>query len=275
MKIVFWSPVHGQTGTTSNILVTSLITGMLFRKSSVLTQTHFNYNNLEAPLVGCNSKNTASAEYFRDVGLDALVRSFKAAKLDKEVLDNCCITLPNTKVSLLPGTSKSNRDSFEYEMSFVLLNLLQAVEELKDIVFIDVCSGDNPLSMQVIADSDLTVVNLSQNMNVVETFLTAYKDKLKSKLFYLFGSYDDKSKYNINNIRRRFRKYITSANSGVIPYNTGYRDAQCDGKVTDFIMDNMACEKGDENEFFIQNAKKSTEKLLKYCGIRFDNEERM
>ena len=275
MKIAYWSPVHGQAGTTSNILATALITGMVCKKRCLLTQTHFNFNNLEAPLVGSNSKNVASSEYFRDVGLDALVRCFKAAKISSEVLENCCISLPNTNVSLLPGTSKNNKDSFEYEMDAVFLNLLRTMEEIISIVFVDICSGNNPLSFKIMDDSDLVVVNLSQNMGIVDAYFTYYKERIQSKVFYLFGNYDRNSKYNINNIRRRYCMAITPMNSGVIPYNTAYLDAQCDGKVNEFIRENMGCDKKDQNRFFIQNVLKATEKILKLTGVNIDKEERI
>ena len=143
MKIAYWSPVHGQAGTTSNILVTALIAEIVYRKKSLLTQTHFNFNNLEAPLVGSNSKNTASSDYFRDVGLDALVRSFKASKLNKEILENCCIFPSEYECQPSPGTSKSNK-SFDYEMETVLLNLIRTIEEIVGMVFVDISAGSNP-----------------------------------------------------------------------------------------------------------------------------------
>jgi len=272
MKIVYWSPVHGQAGTTSNILATALITGMVYKKRCLLTQTHFNFNNLEAPLVGSNSKNAASFEYFRDVGIDALVRSFKAAKLNKEVLENCCISLPNTNVSLLPGTSKNNKDSFEYEMDAVFLNLMRTIEDIMGVVFVDVSSGNNPLSFKIMNDSDLVVINLSQNMGMTDAFFTYYIELIHSKVFYLFGNYDGNSKYNINNIRRRYWKSITPMNSGVIPYNTAYLDAQCDGRVNEFIRENMGCGKNDQNQYFIKKVRKATEKIVKLAGININNE---
>lgn len=274
MKIAFWSPVHGQAGTTSNILATAMIAGMVYRNKCILAQTHFNFNNLEAPLVGSNSKNEASSDYFRDVGLDALVRSFKAAKLNNEVLENCCISLPNTNVSLLPGTAKSNKESYEYEMDIVLLNLLRTIEEFSGIVFVDLSSGRHPLSLKIMADSDLIVVNLSQNMGIVDAYFTHYKELIQGKVFYLFGNYDGNSKYNINNIRRRYRKDITSTNSGVIPYNTSYLDAQCDGKVNVFLKNNLECSKNDENHFFMRKATKATEKIMKLAGVTSGIKER-
>lgn len=276
MKVLFWSPIHGQAGTTSNIIAASLIAGMEFRKKVVLTQTHFNYNNLEAPIVGSNSSNKDSKNYFMDVGLDALVRCFKAAKLTKETLENCCISLSNTNMLLLPGTTKINRETFDYEMENVMGNLIRSIDEVAGNVFVDISSGENQLSQKLIADSDITVINLSQNMGIADIYFKHYKDQMpKGKLFYLFGNYDNKSKYNINNIRRIYHKDITIKNSGVIPYNTAYLDAQCDGKVVDFIRNNLHCSKDDENYYFIHKAVSATEKIFKLAGVNIDTIERM
>lgn len=273
MKIAFWSPIHGQAGTTSNILITALMTGLVFRKRTLLTQTHFNFNNLEAPLVDYNPKNNASADYYLDVGLDSLIRSFKAARLDKASLENCCIAFPDTNVTLLPGTTKSNKDSFEAEMGAVIINLLRSIEELYSVVFIDVSPGDNPLSLKIIEDSELVVVNLSQNIAITQIYFNLYGDRLKSRAFYLFGDYDRNSKYNLGNLRRRFSKDITVLNSGVIPYNTAFHDSQCDTRTIDFLQKNLNCSKDDENYYFIMKSLKAVTKLLKCAGMDIRSEE--
>lgn len=282
MKVVYWSPIHGQAGTTSNMLANALITGIQYKKKCLLMHTHFKLNNLEAPLVGCNTKNADSSGFFLDVGLDSLVRSFKAARLGEEDLNNCCISIPNTSISLLPGTCKNNEASFAYEMDMVIINLLRTIEELVDIVFIDVCSGEHPLSRKIMEDSDVIVVNLSQNIGLLEDFLSREQNQLlpldnqkrkHQKLFFLIGNYDDNSKYNINNIRRRHRKVMKHNNSGTIPYNTAFHDALCDGTVVDFFKENLRCGKEDENRYFITEAKQAATKICKLAGLEIDIEE--
>ncbi|NLK27903.1 MAG: hypothetical protein GX306_06125 [Clostridiales bacterium] len=264
MKIVFWSPVHGQAGTTSNLLTISILMGLLYEKKCLLTHTHFTLNNLEAPLVGSNSKDVETSSFFQDVGLDALIRNFKAAKLKQEDIENCCISFPDIHLCLLPGTSKRNRISFEYEMDLLVLSLLKNMEESMDIVFVDLCSGHNSLSSKIISEADLTVINLSQNIELMDTYFSSFEKVLPGNKFYLIGNYDSKSKYNLNNLQRRYRKYIKTNNSGVIPYNTAFLDALNDGRIIDFVKDNLRCEKGDENLCYIFEAKKATEKIYRF-----------
>lgn len=266
MKIIFWSPMHGQAGTTSNILAAALLTGINFRKKAVLTQTQFQFNNLEAPIVGANPYHEESKDYFREVGLDTLIRCFKAAKLDLETIANCCIAIENSNILLLPGTTKTIRESFEYEMEMVISNLLQEMEALCGIVFLDICSGGNSLSKKLLEEADLIVVNLNQNVGTIDLFFNQYENIMQKKVFYLFGRYDCNSKYNLNNLRRKYHKYLHVKNTGVIPYDSGFMDAQADGKVVEFIRSNLNDTKKDHHNYFMKKAKKATEKILKLAG---------
>lgn len=274
LKIVFWSPIHGQSGTTSNTLVTAFVAGMDYKKKILLTHTHFKYNNLEAPLVGSNSDNIASKDYFCDVGIDMLSRYFKAAQIDYETLENCCISLTNTNVLLLPGTTKTNKESFDYEMDTIYRNLFRKLETLYGIVFIDVCSGENWLSQKLMEEADLIIINLCQNHSVIDLYLRCFNDKNHEKLFYLFGNYDSNSKYNISNLRRKYHNVFHSKNSGVIPYNTAFLDAQSDGKAVEFIRKCLNVGKGDENYYFIMEVRRTTQKILQLAGIHIEMKER-
>lgn len=268
MVIAFWSPFQGQSGTTSNILVTTMAIGMHYRKQCLLTQTHFNHNNMEAPLVGSNSNNTDSLDYFRDIGLDALIRSFKAGMLNAESIDNCCIAIPNTNISLLPGTVKKNQHIYEQEMKQVYINMLRTINEHMGLVMIDLCPGTNAISLEVIKEADLLVVNLNQNMGFVDYYLNKCQDYIDKKVFYLFGNYDNNSKYNIHNIRTRFKRYVNKHNSGVIPHNTAFNDAQCDNKLVDFILDNIYNSKDEENAYFMEQIKLSAGRILTLSGAK-------
>lgn len=266
MKITFWSPLHGQTATTSNMLAISLFTGMQFRKKTLITHTHFNFNNLEAPLVDINSKSKNAESYFQGVGIDALLRNFKATEPDKEMLENCCISFPNTNINLLPGTVKNIKEAYENEMEMLAPTLFEKIEPFIDVMFLDVSSGNNQLSKKLIDVSDLTVVNLSQNMSVLDNYFSTYNSFIQGKVFYLFGNYESRSKYNVSNIRRKY-KQISSKNSGVIPYNVAFKDAIADGKIINFIRDNINCTKSDENYNFIKKVGSAAEKMLLYAGM--------
>ncbi|MFT4145756.1 MAG: hypothetical protein QM644_14985 [Mobilitalea sp.] len=259
MKIVFWSPVHGQTAMTSNFLMISLIAGILLKKKALITQTHFSFNNLEAPLVESNSKENSA--YFLDIGIDALIRDFKSDKIVKKMIENCSIPIEDTNVTLLPGTIKTNRSSFDYEMDKVAPTLLKVIEEHYEVVFVDASPSANGLSMNLINDANLVVVNMSQNLGIIDLFNKEYKEKISTKIFYLFGFYDSNSKYNISNLRRRYKE-IKFNNSGTIPYNTAFKDALIDSNVVSFVKKCISNPNKSEM-YFIKKSISSAEKIIK------------
>lgn len=261
MKITFWSPVHGQPRTTSNLLVTALYSTLHYNMTNIITQTNFDMNNLEAPLVGTK---TNQYEFFQDVGIDALARSIKSAPLDKENFYNCSISLLNKRLNLLAGTTKSNQEFFENDMEKVINKILKSAEQYYDIVFIDTNSGKNGFTMQVLEKSDLVVINLSQNISIINNFFNEYEFDPK-KTFYLIGNYDRNSRNNIRNLRKQY-KLLNSSNSSVIPYNTEFLDAQSDGQLIDFITRNIGVTKLDGNKYFMDKVAEASKKILKKAG---------
>ncbi len=262
MKIAFWSPYHGQAGTTSNILAIAILAGMVHKQKVVLTQTQFEMNNLEAPFVGVDLKNRDSSEYFRGIGIDTLNRSLMAAPLTKDDVMNCCIEFLDGRLQLLPGSSKHNRQHFEQSMSQTILTLLGHIEKHCDVVFLDISSGNNPISKMIIEESDLVVVNLSQNIGITDRHFSNPFEGAKGEKFYLIGSYDPDSKYNLSSIRRTYRKHMKQNNTGVVPYNTGFLDAQNDRDIINFFLNNINSAKDDINGYFIQEATQTAEKIL-------------
>lgn len=267
--------MHGQTGVSSNALVTSCIMGIYYKKHVIITHTQQGLNNLEAPLIGSNANDIngkITEDYFLDIGIDALIKNFKAAQLDKETVEDCCVAFPETKILLLPGTTQKNKLFFNQNVEEILPSLLRNVDDYTDILISDVSTGCNDLSFKLICDADLTVVNLSQNMRLVENYFKNYHEEISKrakKMFFLFGNYDDNVKYSINNIRTIYRKYIKHNNSGVIPYCPLFLDAQNDRSVIDFLKSSLENNesKNEEQRYFIHRSILSVEKMLRLAKV--------
>lgn len=260
LKIAFWSNVHGQTGTTSNLLAVALISTIDYKQKNIITQSHFNLNNLESPLIGTSA--TELREVFTDVGIDALARYIKYATLDEETVGNCCISLLNKQLNLLAGTTKNNKDIFESDMAKTIPQILTAVGLYHDLVFIDTNSGNNPLTNLVLEQADLVIVNISQNISIINDLFQNYKIDMEKSIF-LIGNYDDDSRYNMHNLKRKYREF-NNKNLVVIPYNVNYLDAQSEGEVIKFFLKNLDCEKDDYNYRFISGVRQTTDKIMKF-----------
>jgi cellulose biosynthesis protein BcsQ len=255
--------MHGQAGTTSNLLAIAIVNSLEYHYKNLITQTHFSLNNLEAPLLTKTSLFTS--EFYMDVGIDALSRSIKSEKLDTTIIEDSTISLLEKKLNLLPGTTKLNRELYEGDISKTISNILHATATCHDIVFIDTNSGDNKLSMNLLQSVDLIVVNLSQNKSLIEDYILNYNFNNK-KVFYLFGNYDKNSKYNIKNLMKSY-SWLNKNNSGVIPYNTEYKDAISDGQVISFFFRNSSCDKEDCNGYFMYEINSTIKKMVKFAGI--------
>lgn len=262
--------MQGQTGVSSNTLAVSCILGLQSRKKTLITHTHYEHNNLEAPLIGMNANEFSEKQIkdlFIDVGIDALIRNFKAESLQQEIIESCCISFPNTNILLLPGSTQKNKSFFQHNVENMIPTLIGKMEPFFDVIVTDVISGRNELSFQLMEQADLVVVNLSQNIKLIEQYFTLFhKDisDISKRIFFLFGNYNDNSKYNIHNIRRKYHKYFNHRNSGVIPSSCLFLDAQNDNRLIEFIQNGLQSEQEEEQSKFILKAMTAAEKMLEY-----------
>ncbi|HKL80686.1 MAG TPA: hypothetical protein VJ888_09670 [Mobilitalea sp.] len=261
MKIAFWSNVHGQPRTTSNMVAVSIAATLEYGQSCLVTQTHFNLNNLEAYFIG-NREN--SQDIFMDIGIDGLARSMILAPIGKETIENYSIPLLHNKLVLLPGTTSANKEVFHKEMAGTICRILKEAEKYFDLVFIDINSGEDEVSKLVLEQADVIVVNLCQNRCMLDNYFSKGLIKDKKSMF-LIGNYDRNSVYNLHNLKKLYRplsKGIISA----IPYNTGFMDAQSDGSVMKYMRKKLVLEKNGVNNYFIESIKDAVEKLMKITG---------
>lgn len=237
-KVIYWSPFHGQ-GQTSNLHVTAFIMGLLHRKRVLMMQTHFCQNNLERPLVGRNVglRGNGENELFDDVGLDVAVTYSIMNHLNREIFEKCCFSLPGTPLLLLPGTEIKNKETFDRDIGNHVSRVIRDAERCADFVLIDANSGEDKLSLQLMSQADLVIVNLTQHRHVLEKFFQDYYELFldNEKVFYLFGDYDPNSSYNLHNCRKKYSRFLNSKNSGIIPYSTMYMDAQNECDVLSFM----------------------------------------
>lgn len=261
MIIVSWSPVHGQTAVTSNLLALTIYSTIKYNPKSIITQTNFSMNNLETPLIG---KTSNEYNFFQDTGIDSLARSIKSAPLDHETFYNASISLLNKRLNLLSGTTKCNQEFYENDMEKVINNIIRSAEKFYDVVYVDTNSGRSGFTMKVLDMADLIIVNLCQNKHVIEEYVSEYKLD-QNKLFYLIGNYDRRSMNNIRNLRKQY-KMMNSKNSAIIPYCTEFADAQSCGTLIDFMKKNIGAGKDDKNYYFMSNVGLAAEKIKAKAG---------
>ena len=261
MIVAFWSNVHGQPRTTSNMVAVAVAIAMSYNRRCLVTQTHFNLNNLESCLIG-NREN--SKDVFLDIGLDGLASVIKLRAIDKVTIENYSIQLLQKKLTLLPGTTGGNRKVFFDDMGKTSAMLLNEIKNHFEMVFVDVNSGSDEVSKLILEKADLIVVNLCQNRSVLDHFASTWQPTDK-KIMYLIGNYDRDSIYNIHNMKLLY-PFLSKGRLGVIPYNTGFMDAQSNGSVLNYMKKNISASKESTNGYFIDCVKNSVDKLMKLAG---------
>lgn len=267
MKIVFWSPVHGQARQSSNLLAVSLKLVMEQHKKIMVTQTQYRMNDLEDAVVGRAGKKAFRERFYQDMGMDSLIRCLKRKQIEKADIENCCIQLlPDEDFILLPGSQCENYEIFQETVGETVHTVLEEAEQYYDYVFVDTNPGGDRISRKLLQTADLIVVNLSQNVGVIDRFFWDYPEELRGKrVFFLFGSYLPDSCYNLSNLRYRYR-LIRRNNAAVIPMNVGFMDAIAGGNVRDYFAKNLECEPGDVNYTFMKEVGETVRKMTAYIA---------
>ncbi len=138
-------------------------------------------------------------------------------------------------------------------------DIIEALDEYNDYVFVDARGGASPLNQKVLASSDVLVVYLNQNLGTIETYFTRFRLQ-SARVLTLFSDYDRDSKVSLKNMRKR-HKTLKSANSAVIPHCTGFSDAMNEGKLLHWMDINKGCEEKDANHAFINEVRIASRKI--------------
>lgn len=245
MKIVFWSPMHG-TGTTGNMLATAVALHERLGKSVTVTHGSYCMNNLETSLLSkCRSGDMT------DMGLDALIRRFKAGELTKELIDECSFEITEG-FTLIPGGRGMRKEIYDNSVNLQIENrIYQEVQKLCDVLMIDLCPGDCDRSRELMKDADIVVVNLRQNRMMLDEYESHLLQDIKGQVIYAFGMYDNASRYSLHNLIHRY-SFLSRRNSYRIPYLSDYLDSMNEASVNEFIRCGVRIDrwKGKEGRFF-------------------------
>lgn len=262
MQIAFWSPNHGQTGTTTAAITYASLIALSNNFKVLLTHSQFERSTLERCLVKESHFEQDDHSYFNDQGLGALRRLVKNGRLSKGMVsDYTTSLLANMNLDLLEGIYEASNYTSDEETT-LLRKIFDLANEDYDMVFVDVHSGLNiELTRNLIADSDVVVVCLNQNVQLIERFLgdEAATSMLKDKKCMVnIGLYDPASKYNVKNIERLYGLKDVIC----IPYHTQILDAGNMHQSLDYIMRNLEVKPKDRAYAFMKMVTLGSQKLM-------------
>lgn len=133
--VVFWSPVSGQAGTTSNLIAAAALLGLEY-SSRLLLLGHLQseYAAIERsfyPRRGWMSK----ADTPPDAGIDSLLRLLQNRKLEPNRLRDYTLPLLADRLDILPGSNKPDA-SFVSAAQEWLAPLLELTRRAYDLVLL-------------------------------------------------------------------------------------------------------------------------------------------
>jgi len=264
--VVFWSPVSGQAGTTSNLIAAAALLGLEY-SSRLLLLGHLQseYAAIER---GFYPRRTwmSKADASSDVGIDALLRLLQNRKLEPKLLRNYTLPLLAERLDILPGSNKPDA-SFVSSAQEWLAPLLELTRRAYDLVLLDGGSGDvSEWTRGLLRLADLLVVCLPQNILKLEQAFPLVEAQLLSnrKLLLVFGQVDPRSSLTIKNVMRQFYRREPAY---PIVHNTGWLDAVQHGDAVHFLFRNRKVSRDHENSLFMQQVRALAQAIIRRAGL--------
>lgn len=260
-------------------------TGKTMSLSAIATHMAIEYNNKILIISTTNKEGKLKSCFFEDKeikkfrlgifgnnnkslidggnGIEGLVRVARSNKLTPEMITNYTRVVFKDRLEILLGVEE-NQNNNEKEIAEEYVDLINVANMYYDKVFVDLDNNlDEQIRQQIVDESDLVIVNTSQNYNSLKK-LKEKKEKselLKSpKSLILVGKYDKYSKYNSKNITR----FLEEKNQVLtIPYNTLYFEATNEAGVPDlFLSLRKTIDSEDRNAIFIEEIKRASENII-------------
>lgn len=264
--VVFWSPISGQTATTSNLIASAALLGLEY-SSRMLLLGHLQseYAAIERsfyPRRPWMSKVNAPS----DVGIDALLRLLQNHKLEPKMLRDYTLPLLTERLDILPGSNKPDA-SFVSAAQEWLAPMLELTRRAYDLVMLDGGSGNlSEWTLALLRQADLLVVSLPQNwLKLEQAFLSLHEQPLLNrKLLLVLGQYDPRSALTVKNVMRKFKRREPAY---PIVHNTGWLDASQQGNAVHFLFRNRQLPRDHENYPFMQQVRALAQAIIQHVGL--------
>lgn len=272
MQIAFWSNYHGQAGVTSNTIATAIYIAMNYDFKILLTHTQYSKSNMESAFFS-DSENKSSIN-FDDIGIDSIERLCKSGKLSSNEFSSYTKTLIDNRLDILTGSSKCKKELFE-DMSNSIIKILNCANEAYDLVLVDLNSGiENDITNKVLKQSDIIIVNLSQNERVIREYFNKKElnEVLKGKKTIIaLGRYDFNSKCSSKYVKKI---YNYKDDIYCIPHSSEFMDSNNNHSVLNFFLSNRKVKSNSSNYLFFKEIEMLSHNILENINTDIENLEK-
>ncbi|MEG2310883.1 MAG: hypothetical protein RSB76_02730 [Clostridia bacterium] len=267
-RVVFWSPENNMTGSTHATIAVSTLMSVVHKTTSLLMQGNFNSKTIEASFTPYDELKNSGALTNSNIGVSALIRLVTSNKLTADAIQNYAKPILKGRLDVLYGMNSAEVEDYK-QLVNNLPYITRKAAEVYDLVFVDLPkAADEKFILDTLADSEIVVCVVNQDVIKLDQFfanidsIEQLKDKTK---IYVIGDYESKSKFNIMNIKTKYRikEPIFS-----IPHNFIFSDACNSGNVVDFFYRNINTDLHDYNGIFIKETLNIVEKIMEITKIK-------
>lgn len=266
-KVVFWSPIATSIGQTHASIAVSTLMAIEEDFSNILLHGHWQAKKIESSFTDYSSLKAQNVFNSSSMGITALARLVESNKLTPESIRNYAKPVLKQRLDVMYGTNVASREQFS-QLTNSLSMVIQKANETYDLVWIDMPKGtEKKYITDALESADYIICTINQEEVFLDEAIEKYLEndiiKKKPKML-LMCNYESKSKYNIQNIRR---KYGIKEPIHAIPHNYVFTDACNDGSVVDFFYKNISADKNDYNGYFIHEIRNITKAVLDHVKI--------
>ncbi|MEG1989685.1 MAG: hypothetical protein RR144_02990 [Clostridia bacterium] len=267
-RIVFWSPMNNMTGSTHVALSVATLMGINHKAKALIMNANANSKKIETSYTPYDELKDSNAFENSDIGIGALTKMVVSNKLTPATIKNYAKPVLKDRLDVLYGMNSKEKEQYKL-MTDNLQFVTRKANEIYDLVYIDLPKTmDEKYVKETIEDSEVIVCVVNQDMIKLNSFFEDIQknESLKDKaIIYVIGDYENKSKYNIQNIRMKYR---VKEPIFAIPHNYAFTDNCNEGNIIDFFYKNINAEKNDYNGMFINEVSKLVEKIIELSKIK-------
>ena len=193
-------------------------------------------------------------------GTTGVAKAILSNKTSPEIIKNYTKTIYKNRLELLTEDNITQEDYQSQRRTYK--EIAKIANKYYNLVFVDISGNpDDPTTASILEESDLIIVNLPQNLKKINDYIELKQTNRifnKDKTIVLIGKCDKNSKYNAKNVSR----YANIRDLYPIPYNTQFLEATNEGKITEFFTKFRGRVHPDENTYFLDEVKETSERIL-------------
>lgn len=266
MIVAFYGVPGGSTATTANLAGIALMSCFQYGNSVLMASFSEGNAGLETAFEERDREVRVAeeAEYFYHQGMDLLLQEAGIGGLDTMVLKRAVRQLLPGKIQLLPSSKCSCEERVWQMLREHGSELLDSMEEMADLVFLDCGKGRYPFMREIKKRAGVLVVNLTQSQRILNQFFQMRQEYME-KTVYLTGHYEDLYPCNRNFMLRNYR--IEPENLMEISYYPGWRESLERGRCLKFFKKNMPVPAYEKNRQFLYEVQHVTDRILRKGGF--------